>query len=87
MAVFNFKNASFSSLILLRALDYNILTTRWCARAQDLDKNLLARKKLEKSKEIKVEIYKNYKLENASIFLVPSKTMIHIDMTHVGNDS
>lgn len=88
MAVFNFKNASFSSLILLRALDYN-LTTRWCARAQDryLDKNLLARKKLEKSKEIKVEIYKNYKLENASIFLVPSKTMIHIDMTHHVNDS
>ena len=86
MAVFNFKNASFSSLILLRALDYN-LTTRWCARARDLDKNLLARKKLEKSKEIKVEIYKNYKLENASIFLVPSKTMIHIDMTHHVNDS
>ena len=36
--------------------------------------------------KIKVEIYKNYKLENASIFLVSSKTMIHIDMTHV-NDS
>ena len=82
MAVFNFKNASFSSLILLRALDYN-LTTRWCARAQDY-----YLEKLEKSKEIKVEIYKNYKLENASIFLVPSKTMIHIDMTHhVSNDS
>ena len=78
MAVFNFKNASFSSLILLRALNYNS-TTRWCARAQDcyLDKNLLARKL--KSMEIKVEIYKNYKLENASIFLVPSKTMIHIN--------
>jgi len=75
MAVFNFKNASFSSLILLRALDY--FTTRWRARAQDLDKNLLARKL--KSMEIKVEIYKNYKLENASIFLVPSKTMIHIN--------
>ena len=76
MAVFNFKNASFSSLILLRALNYNS-TTRWRARAQDLDKNLLARKL--KSMEIKVEIYKNYKLENASIFLVPSKTMIHIN--------
>lgn len=83
MAVFNFKNASFSSLILLRALDYNILTTRWCARVRDY-----YLEKLEKSKEIKVEIYKNYKLENASIFLVPSKTMIHIDMTHhVCNDS
>lgn len=76
MAVFNFKNASFSSLILLRALKYNF-TTRWRARAQDLDKNLLARKL--KSMEIKVEIYKNYKLENESIFLVPSKTMIHIN--------
>ena len=76
MVVFNFKNASFSSLILLRALNYNF-TTRWRARAQDLDKNLLARKL--KSMEIKVEIYKNYKLENASIFLVPSKTMIHIN--------
>lgn len=86
MAVFNFKNASFSSLILLRALDYNKCPL---GGAQDryLDKNLLARKTREKSKEIKVEIYKNYKLENASIFLVPSKTMIHIDMTHHVNDS
>ena len=43
MAVFNFKNASFSSLILLRALDYNKCPL---GGAQDryLDKNLLARK-------------------------------------------
>ena len=39
MAVFNFKNASFSSLILLRALDYD----HWVAKDRYLDKNLLAR--------------------------------------------
>ena len=39
LAVFNFKNASFSSLILLRALDYD----HWVAKDRYLDKNLLAR--------------------------------------------
>ena len=71
MAVFNFKNASFSSLILLRALNYNS-TTRWCARAQDcyLDKNLLARKL---PNELKKKLVKDQLISSLIFFNNPSK--------------